>query len=135
VYLETTRLVGTAAAAGGAVARPVLRRVESAGLATLDAVLASRLAEEAVDRVLASPLARHSLERALESALVEVLLRSDALWLVVDEVARSPAVTEAVTQQSAGFADQVADGMRARSRNADAWLERKARRALRRSGR
>jgi hypothetical protein len=29
-----------------------------------------------------------------------------------------------------GFADQVAGGMRARSRNADAWIESKVRQAL-----
>ena len=51
---------------------------------------------------------------------------------MVDEIARSPAVTEAITQQSLGFADQVAGGVRDRSRNADEVLERVARRALRR---
>ncbi len=63
---------------------------------------------------------------------VDQLLESDELWLLVDEVAHSPAVTDAITQQSASFADQVAGGMRARSRNADAWIEAKARRVLRR---
>jgi hypothetical protein len=53
----------------------------------------------------------------------------------VEEVARSPAVTEAITQQSMGFADQVADGVRAGTRRADDWLERAARRALRREAR
>jgi hypothetical protein len=48
----------------------------------------------------------------------------------VDEVAHSPAVTDAITQQSMGFADQVAGGMRARSQNADAWIEAKVQRAL-----
>jgi hypothetical protein len=60
------------------------------------------------------------------------LLESEDLWLLVDEIARSPAVTEAITQQSLGFADQVAGGVRARSRSMDDWLEHKARRALRR---
>jgi hypothetical protein len=41
-------------------------------------------------------------------------------------------VTDAITQQSMGFADVIADGVRDRSRSADAWLERAARRALRR---
>jgi hypothetical protein len=52
--------------------------------------------------------------------------------VLVEEIAESPAVTDAITQQGFGFADEVAGGMRARSRNADAWLERAARRALRR---
>jgi hypothetical protein len=54
---------------------------------------------------------------------------------MVEEIAQSPAVTEAIAQQSVGFADQVAGGVRVRSRNADAWLERTARRALRGSPR
>jgi hypothetical protein len=64
---------------------------------------------------------------------VDRLLESEDLWLLVEEIARSPAVTEAITQQSMGFADQVADGVRGRSRRADDWLERAARRALRRA--
>ena len=74
--------------------------------------------------------------RAIDSRLVDEtvarLLESEELWVVVEEIAQSPAVTDAITRQSMGFADQVADGVRARSRNADAWLERAARRALRR---
>jgi hypothetical protein len=74
--------------------------------------------------------------RAIDSRLVDEavarLLESEDLWVVVEEIAQSPAVTDAITQQSMGFADQVADGVRTRSRSADAWLERAARRALRR---
>jgi hypothetical protein len=47
-------------------------------------------------------------------------------------LAQSPAVTEAITQQGAGFADQVAGEMRKRSRDVDARLERGARRLFRR---
>jgi hypothetical protein len=107
--------VYTGSAAAGVVLRSARRQVEAATLMALEAALASRIAEEAMDRALESRLASRSLDR------------------VVEEVAQSPAVLDAVTQQSAGFADQVADRMRARSRNADAWLERKARRALRRA--
>jgi len=64
--------------------------------------------------------------------VVARLVRTDALWLLVDEVARSPAVTEAIAQQGVGFADEVAGAVRVRSRRADALLERAARRALRR---
>ena len=60
------------------------------------------------------------------------LLQSDDLWLVVDEVASSPAVTAAISRQSVSFAEEVAGGVRARSAGADAWLERRARRLLRR---
>jgi hypothetical protein len=135
-----------------------VRGANGAAVAALDAVLDSRLAGDAVERVVASPLAGRALRSALEGPLVEALARdlvlyrvadrllsegiveqttarvleSDDLWLLVEEIARSPAVTAAITQQTTGFADQVAGGVRARSRNADAWLERGARRMLRR---
>jgi hypothetical protein len=164
--------------------RALGRRAEDAALATLDALLASRVGAEAVDRVLASDLASRAVGKVLEGPLVEAVARDvvryavleralddaelervlvaaldspaaerllarvldsrfldeavrrvlegEELWLVVDEIAQSPAVTEAITRQSIGFADQVAGGVRGRSRNADAWLERTARRALRR---
>ena len=77
--------------------------------------------------------------KALESRLVDAsvarVLASDELWLVVDEVARSPAVTEAIAHQGAGFADQVAEEVGERSRRADDRLERAARRLLRRPAR
>ena len=101
------------------------------------------MAAEAVDRVLASALvdaaARSALdnaviERVLEDGVVdravERLLESDELWQLVNAVAYSPAVTDAIAQQSIGFADQVAGGVRARSRSADAWIETRVRRAL-----
>jgi hypothetical protein len=143
---------------GAAVVRPVAREVSDAAVAGLDAVLDSRLAAEMVERVAASPLAGRALRAALEGPLVEALARdlvryrvadrllseelaeqttarvleSEELWLLVEEIARSPAVTEAIARQSVGFADQVAGGVRARSRSADAWLELRARRILRR---
>jgi len=129
-----------------------------ATLAGLDAVLASRVATAAVDRIIASALAGHvvdqllagdALERVLASAetasvpqrvidshlideAVDRLLQSEDLWLLVDEIARSPAVTEAIGTQSISFADQIADVVRDRSRTADARLEHLARRVLRR---
>ena len=127
------------------VRRTALRASSAAFLAALDAALASRVAAEAVDRVLASALvdaaARSALdnaviERVLEDGVVdravERLLESDELWQLVNAVAYSPAVTDAIAQQSIGFADQVAGGVRARSRSADAWIETRVRRALRR---
>jgi hypothetical protein len=130
-------------------ARQLGRRAEQVTLATLDAVLASRVGEEAVDRVLDNELAKRAIARAVERVademgegpaldspamdrLVARLLESEELWLVVDEIAQSPAVTEAITRQSVGFADQVAGQVRDRSRSADARLERAARRVLRR---
>jgi hypothetical protein len=129
-----------------------------ATLAAIDAVLASRLAVEAVERIVASALVERAVERMLASdalehvmtsaqeaavaqrvidselldEFVERLLQSEELWVLVDEIARSPAVTEAIGTQSIGFADQIAGVVRDRSRTADARVERVARRVLRR---
>jgi hypothetical protein len=130
----------------GRPARAIGKRAEDLALGGLDVVLSSRLAEEAVDRVLASSLAKRALARTLQGPLVDDVLASPAiermiarvldsreLWVAVDEIAQSPAVTEAITRQSVSFADQVAGRVRDGSRNADARLERAARRALRRA--
>ncbi|HEY2600248.1 MAG TPA: hypothetical protein VGI67_01740 [Thermoleophilaceae bacterium] len=123
------------------------RRASHAALATLDALLDSRFADEALERLLASPgmdrlsgrvidspAAERLVARLIDSSLldeaVERLLESDDLWLLVDEIARSPAVTEAIGQQGLGFADQVADVVRTRSLRADDRLETAARRLL-----
>jgi hypothetical protein len=74
-------------------------------------------------------------DSGLFDELVSRLLDSDALWELVDTVAASPAVTAAITQQSLGFADQVGTEVRVRSRHADDWLERTARRLTRRRAR
>ncbi len=66
---------------------------------------------------------------------VDRLLASPALWHLVDEVADSPAVTAAITQQGLGFADQVAGEVRRRSRRVDDLLEGFAHRLLPRGGR
>ena len=114
-----------------------------------DRVLADGVVEQAVARVLDgpelervvssaldSPTMERLVARVVESKLVDQamarLLESDELWLFVDEIAHSPAVTDAIAQQSLGFADQVAGGVRTRSRSADTWLEAKVQRALRR---
>jgi hypothetical protein len=72
------------------------------------------------------------IESRLLDQVVARLLESEELWLLVDEIAQSPAVTEAITQQSLGFADEVADEVNVRTRRADAIAERVARRLLRR---
>jgi hypothetical protein len=67
-------------------------------------------------------------DSGLFDRILERLVASDGLWQAVDEIAASPAVTAAISQQGLGFADQVTDQVRARSRKADDWLERAARR-------
>jgi hypothetical protein len=146
--------VSAAGRVGRAATDAVGERLERVTLAAVDAAFASRVAEEVVDRAIASGLverlvdrlverllAERVLERAVGSVfddgrvideLVTRLIESEDLWVLVDEIAQSPAVTEAIGRQSIGFADQVASGVRARSRTADDRLERVARRALRR---
>jgi hypothetical protein len=100
------------------------------------AMLESPGFERLADRVLGSASAERIVARVIESRLVDEavarLLESDDLWVLVDEIARSPAVTEAIGQQGLGFADQVAGAVRGKSRKADARLERTVRRLLRR---
>ena len=71
-------------------------------------------------------------ESRLLDQVVARLLAGPELWRVVDEVARSPAVIEAMAAPGLGFADQVAGEVRDRSRTADAVVERTTRRLLRR---
>jgi hypothetical protein len=156
------RPLDAAFALGGTVERVVRRvladQVAALVLASLDVVLASSRTDEAVRRVLDSSLVERALtgpelERLVAQAvdspaaerlvarvidsrllddLVTRLLESPELWLLVEEIAGSPAVSEAITQQSLGLADQVATEVRRTSSSADAWLERAARRVTRR---
>jgi DNA-binding sugar fermentation-stimulating protein len=119
------------------VARGAGRRLGELALVGLDAVLASRIAEEAVDRALASRFAEHTVDRLFDQErlideTVTRLIESEELWVLVDSIAKSPAVTEAISRQSVGFADQVAGGVRERTRKLDMRLEGAARRVARR---
>jgi hypothetical protein len=121
-----------------AVVERILDRLLADGIAehTVARVLDGPELERVVGAVLDSPAIERLVEQTIESRFADQavarLLDSQELWVLVEEIAESPAVTDAITQQGFGFADEVAGGMRARSRNADAWLERTARRALRR---
>ena len=145
---------------GGRVVSVALRPLEGALESAVDA--AGTFERRAVDRVLGSaelervlivavdsPRIQTALQTVFASAgaqrlvddffdsgmfdrLVDRLLASDALWRLVDELAQSPAVTAAISQQGLGFADQVGDQVRQRSRRGDDWLERAARRVIHR---
>jgi hypothetical protein len=127
-----------------------------AALSALDAALTSPLAQEAGERIRASPLAADVMEPLLRrvtaspeaerlirevvssrviAGLLEELPDNDALWTLVDAIAQSPAVTEAISHQGFSFADQMAGVMRKRSQNADDHVERLARRLARRQPR
>ena len=99
------------------------------------AVESPRMAELA-DRVLESEGMERLVAQVLESRLVDAsvarVLASEELWLVVERVAQSPAVTQAISQQGVGFVDQVAEELGERSRRVDDRLERGVRRFMRR---
>ena len=97
-------------------------------------MLESEHAQRGLRRALEGDGARQLVDDFFDSGvfdhLVERLLASPELWHLIDEVAASPAVMAAVTQQSLGFADQVAGEVRRRSRRADDLLERAAHRLV-----
>jgi hypothetical protein len=115
-------------------------RLRDAVLAALEQPAAERMVSDALE----SPGMQRLVTRVIESRLVEETIvrivdetvarlpEREALWALIDEIARSEAVTEAIGHQGLGFADQIADDVRERSRHADARLERAARRLLRR---
>jgi hypothetical protein len=123
-----------------AVALRAERRASAAAsravLGALDAALTSDTAAQAVDRIVRSDLVEYAVDRVFATRIIDEvvarLLESEDLWTLVDEIARSPAVTEAIGTQSLGFADQIAGVVRDRSRSADDRVERAARRVLRR---
>ena len=96
--------------------------LESDGMAQLiDSVFDSGL----IDRFLAGLVDSGALD-----GFFDRMLASEGLWHLIDEIAGSPAVTAAISQQGLGFADQVGDQVRDRSRKADDWMERAARRLI-----
>jgi hypothetical protein len=157
------RILRPLGAFGGRAAASTLRPFGGMLNAAADAGMS--LERRAVDRVLASDELERVLTAAIESAqvqaalinalsseaakrivdglfdsglidrLLERLLASDSLWHMIDEIAASPAVTAAISQQGLGFADQVGDEVRERSRKADDWVERTARRLIHRQPR
>lgn len=115
----------------------------------VDAVLNSGEVQRVIVTVAESPQVRMALEEVMSSQatvqlvdavfdspvfdrLVDRLLASEAVWRMIDDVATSPAVRAAVSQQGLGFADQIGDDVRRRSRRADDWLERAAQGLVRR---
>lgn len=102
-------------------------------------VVESRRVQTALEVAISSEAATRLVDSFFDSGmfdrLIERLLESEALWYLVDEIAQSPSVMAAVSQQGLTFADQVGDQMRDRSSRADDWLERAARRVIHRRNR
>jgi len=130
-------LAAADAAVTSSLARDAVGRVDLDRL--VERVLDSPMLDPAVARVIDSRLLEGAVTRVLDGPLFDVvvarLLQSDGLWVLIDEIARSPAVTAAISQQGVGFANQVAGVARERSRNADDRLERLAARLTRRVAR
>jgi uncharacterized RDD family membrane protein YckC len=102
--------------------------------------LARSIAEHRVIERMATELAANgALDLALESALAspraaeltERLVQSDEMRRAIREVVASPAVREAIAQQSAGLAEELFDGIRADAARLDDRVERAARRSPR----
>jgi hypothetical protein len=120
--------------------RLVIQTVDRAEVDQLvERVLDGPFLDAAVARVIDSRLLEAAVTQVFDGPLFDViaarLLESDGLWLLVDEIAGSPAVTAAISRQSVGFANQVAGVARDRSRTADDRLERLAARLTRRAPR
>jgi len=129
-----TGVAGAAAEAGISLEQRVVDRLLESG--ELERVLASTRLQAMVAQVVRSEGAAQLIDKFFDSGLfdrlVDRLLSSDGLWRLVDEIAASPAVRAAVSQQGLGFADQVGASVRARSRKGDRRLERAADRLIRR---
>jgi len=104
-----------------AAGRKDLARVQADLNAALD-----RATDRFITDLLASQRAKQAIERVLES---------DELWNLVDRIANSPEVLNAVANASVGLTGVVADEARKRTVTADEFAERVARRVLRRAPR
>jgi len=102
----------------------------------VDNLFDSGLLDQVIERMFETGLLERVIDRMFDTGVIdhlfERLLASDALWHLIDVIAASPAVTAAISQQGLGFADQVGDEVRARSRKADDRIERAARRLMHR---
>ena len=127
-----TGAAGVAAEAGMGVQRRLVDRLLDSG--ELEQLLASPRLQAVIEQVLDSDGAQQLIDAFFQSGLfdrlIERLLASDGLWRAIDVIAASPAVRAAISQQGLGFADQVGEVVRRRSRNADDSIERVAQRLI-----
>jgi hypothetical protein len=87
--------------------------------------------ERLVTRVIESRLVENAVTRLVDDTATR-LPESPALWTLIGEISQSEAVTEAITQQGMGFADQIADDVRDQTRHVDDRMERVVHRLFRR---
>jgi hypothetical protein len=111
----------------------VLERLIEQLAPELERIVEQALEKPGVERLLTQIVESRAVQEAVArvaDAEVERLRTSDSMWTLIDDIAQSPVVTDAIAQQGYGFADQVGDQIRERSRHADARLERVAWRLL-----
>ena len=133
-----TGAMGAAVGAGVSLERRAVDRVLDSG--ELERIVVTALdsahVQAVVRRALESDGAARLLDALFDSGLIDRfllrLLESERLWRMIDEIAASPAVTAAISQQGLSFAGEVGDEVRTRSRKADDLLERAARRLIHR---
>ena len=129
-----TGAVGAVAEAGISLEQRAVDRLLESG--ELERLLDSARLQAIVAQLIRSEGAAQLIDTFFDSGLfdkvVDRLLASDGLWRLVDEIASSPAVMAAVSQQGLGFADQLGDTVRERSRKGDRRLERVADHLMRR---
>jgi hypothetical protein len=111
--------------------RTVVRALERIDWAR---VLESPAAERVATQFVQSRVVQEAVARVVDDT-VDRLRDSPAMWSLLEDVMQSSVVAEAIAQQGAGFADQVGDQVRERSRTVDDKLERAAWRLLGRRAR
>ena len=134
-------VVEAAAGAGLSLERRAVNRVlesdelERVVIVAINSVHIQAALKQALESEGAAQLVDSLFDSGFLDRFLERLLASESLWHLVDEIASSPAVTAAISQQGLGFADEIGDQVRTRSRKADDWMERAARRLTGRSPR
>jgi hypothetical protein len=105
--------------------------VELAAEVDVDLAVSAALEHETTQRLVAAIVASPGLDGLLVQATDRVI-RGPELQRVVEHVARSPEVREALTQQSTTLATELVDGLRTRAETLDEVAERTVRGWLRR---
>jgi len=118
--------------ADGIAERLATRVLEGPELEVIvESAVESPAMERLVNRVIESRLVEQSVTRIVDDTATR-LPESQALWALIGEISQSEAVTEAITQQGMGFADQVADDVRDQTRHVDDRMESVVQRLFRR---
>jgi hypothetical protein len=126
VQRVTQAITGTSAQAADHV-RELSPAARALLLRWLLARLRELLAEPALQQLGAEVMASET-----ATAMTRQFLDTDAMQLIVDYIAHSQAVREVLAEQTAGIADDMADGLRERTVKADDAVEHWARALLRR---